>query len=69
MRTGTKYRNFENKKELIAFIDNLKAPSHDSYLSITCGCGEVHEYQTAEKIPDKKFSCRCGRILFEYENF
>lgn len=67
-RVGTKYRNFENKKELIDFFENLKNSSHDSWLSITCGCGEVHEYQTAEKIPDKEFSCSCGRLLFKFGN-
>ena len=60
-------RNFNDKAELTAFVDSIRASRRvDGYVGVTCSCGNKFDYATKNDVPSTDVVCSCGRDVLIY---
>lgn len=60
--------NFSDKDELIAWVEEVgTAQDADTFMSITCQCGEARVFETRDDVPAVDLACGCGRKLILYD--
>ncbi len=60
-------RNFNDKAELTAFVDSIRASvTVDGYVGVTCSCGHQYDYVTKNDVPSTDVVCACGRDVLIY---
>ena len=63
----TSERNYNDKAELVAFVDSIKASRRvDGYVGVTCSCGNKFDYATKNDVPSTDVICSCGRDVLIY---
>ncbi len=63
----TEERNFNDKAELTAFVDSIRASRRvDGYVGIVCSCGHKYDYVTENDVPSTSVVCTCGRDVLIY---
>lgn len=66
-REEKSFRNWKDRKELLDYIESLPVPNNvESCIYVKCHCGVEHNFLTKIEIPDKDFTCTCGRIIIKY---
>ena len=59
--------NFSDKAELVAWVEESgTAQDADTFMSITCQCGEFRAFVTKDDVPASDLTCGCGRKLIMY---
>ena len=66
---GHRALNFASKQDFIATIEAKNTITDaDVHVEITCQCGKLYSYDTANDIPASNVICGCGRKVLIYGN-
>jgi len=58
---------FKNWTELTDWVEaNGTASDVDTFMAITCQCGQVYPYTTKNDVPKSNTACSCGRLMIQY---